>query len=100
MTAPEYCKRDGVPCAFRMTFAGGYYATACGYMFFTDKQRGCEAVNCDKWADKLPERIEYESDTDEDFSNSDNCAECAGGNNVLYSQGLEEGDVLAVCSGT
>ena len=41
----------------------------------TDKQRGCEAVNCDKWADKLPAGIKEEDEVaegnnDEDISDS------------------------------
>ena len=100
MTTPEYCIRRGMPCAFRMAFTGGPGGSACGYTYFTDEIRGCSAEQCDKWADKLPEGIEHEPDTDKDISNSDNSAECAGGNNVLYSEGLEERAVLAFCSGT
>ena len=99
MNTPDYCIKEGIPCAFRMAFAGGPGGSACGYAYFTDEIRGCSAGKCDKWADELPEGIKDESNTDDDISDSDNSAECAGGDNVLYSEGLEERAVLDLCSG-
>ena len=100
MAAPEYCMRDGKKCAFRMFCSVGYGQTACGYMFFTNKRRGCDAENCNKWAEEIPKGINDECDIDEDIPDIDNSAECAGCDDLLYIEGLEEGSVLDVCSGT
>ena len=71
MTVPEICKRDGVPCAYRIFLGGGSGRTACGYLLFTDKARGkiegkkytpVDPEECDKWAAEKPEGCnpEYE----------------------------------------
>ena len=87
MYPPERCMRDGIPCAFRTKFTGGYGSSACGYLFFTNERRNCSVWDCDKWAEELPEGLDDESDADEDIPDCNHSAEYSGSYDVLLAEG-------------
>lgn len=90
MKVPYRCKRNGYACAYRTRFSGGDCESACGYMYYTGKQRGCSVKDCDKWIGRLPRGLKQDDkrDINEDIPDCAYSTEHSGGDNELYAAGL------------
>ena len=60
---PLHCVRNGEVCAFRIKMIGMTNevgcSTACGFMYYTGEQRGCDPRNCTRYSVELPEKIMF-----------------------------------------
>ena len=74
LKVPMHCVRDGEVCAYRIKMIGMTNltgrSTACGYLYYTGRLRGCDPKNCIRYSVELPEKIMFARWEQEDVNAS------------------------------